>query len=222
MSSVPFIEESFHVKRVSPESFDHLMSFGYRRVRNTFYRYSLGEYQSEIVTVVPLRIQLANYFPSESQRKTLRKNRDLEVTFKPLEITPEITELFAQHTKRFKENIPEFIEIFVAEYQNPCETLQCEIRDSKKLVAVSFLDVGKFSTSSIYAMFDLEYSKRRLGIYTMLLEIQYSIENGKKYYYPGYAYDKSSFYDYKKTFHGMEYLDWREKKWLPFPRLTTL
>lgn len=219
MIEIPFIQENFYVENVSHESFDHLMSFGYRRARNIFYRYTLGEYNSEPVVVVPLRIELAKFMLSESQKKTLRKNKDLHYTFKPLEITEEIDTLFSEHTNRFKENIPETIEIFVSEYSNPCETLQCEVRDKDKLVAVSFLDIGKNSISSIYAMFDLEYSKRRLGIYTMLLEIQYAIETGKKYYYPGYAYDISSFYDYKKTFYGMEYLDWSKKEWLPFPRL---
>lgn len=219
MSGIPFIQENFYAENVSYESFDYLMSFGYRRTRNIFYRYTIGQNDSELVLVVPLRINLSKFMLSESQKKTLRKNKDLHYTFKPLEITKEIEELFSKHKTRFKENIPERIDIFVTEYKNPCETLQCEVRDGEKLVAASFLDIGKTSTSSIYGMFDIEYSKRRLGIYTMLLEIQYSIETGKKYYYPGYAYDKPSFYDYKKTFYGMEYLDWSKIEWLPFPRL---
>lgn len=219
MSEIPFIKEHFYVDYVSAESFDHLMAFGYRRARNIFYRYTIADYLVERAIIVPLRIELSKYFLSDSQKKTWRKNQDLQYTFKPLEITYEIEELFHQHTQRFKENVPEAIEVFVSNYSNPCETLQCEVRDKDKLVAVSFLDIGKNSISSIYAMFDLEYSKRRLGIYTMLLEIQYAIETGKKYYYPGYAYDISSFYDYKKTFYGMEYLDWSKKEWLPFPRL---
>ncbi len=216
---IPHIIETFHAEYVSPESFDHLMSFGYRRAGNIFYRYSTNKHNSETVVVIPLRIQLAQHKLSKSQKRTLLKNKDLHHTFTQLNITEEIEKLFSKHTQRFKENIPQTIDSFVSEHINPCQTLQCEVRDKDKIVAVSFLDIGKISTSSIYGMFDLEYSKRRLGIFTMLLEIQYSIEQGKKYYYPGYAYDISSFYDYKKTFYGMEYLDWRKRKWLPFPRL---
>ncbi|HNM06329.1 MAG TPA: hypothetical protein PKK05_25645, partial [Leptospiraceae bacterium] len=60
-----------------------------------------------------------------------------------------------------------------------------------------------------------DLSKRSLGIYTMLLEIEYSIQMKKDYYYPGYAYVETSFYDYKKNFNGLEYLDWN-KGWKPF------
>ena len=64
-------------------------------------------------------------------------------------------------------------------------------------------------------MFDLAESKRSLGIYTMILEIMYAIEKKKKYYYPGYAYEKPSFYEYKKKFDNVEFYDWQSGIWLP-------
>jgi arginine-tRNA-protein transferase len=82
------------------------------------------------------------------------------------------------------------------------------------LIAVSFLDIGEASTSAVYAMFGLRYSRRSLGIFTMLEAIRYSGELGCRYYFPGYAYEEPSFYDYKKNFTGLEYLDWR-RGWLP-------
>jgi len=57
-------------------------------------------------------------------------------------------------------------------------------------------------------MFDPDESNRRLGIFTMLKEIEYSIDAGKQFYYQGYAYEGSSFYDYKKQFSGTEAFDW--------------
>ena len=58
-------------------------------------------------------------------------------------------------------------------------------------------------------MFDPACSQRSLGIFTLLLELEYAIRNKKKFYYLGYAYEGASFYDYKKRFKGTEVFDWK-------------
>ena len=63
-------------------------------------------------------------------------------------------------------------------------------------------------------MFDLRESWRSLGIYTMLLEIQYARERRCRFYYQGYAFDAPSVYDYKKLFNATEWFDWNGH-WLP-------
>ena len=63
-------------------------------------------------------------------------------------------------------------------------------------------------------MFEPDESKRSLGIYLILLSIQLSKQYKKRFYYPGYAYKESSFYDYKKKFSALEYYDWCGQ-WLP-------
>jgi arginine-tRNA-protein transferase len=76
------------------------------------------------------------------------------------------------------------------------------------LVAVSYFGIGELATSGIYAMFEPTESPRSLGIFTLLKEIEYSIEQGKEFYYLGYCYEGESFYDYKKRFRGTEVFDW--------------
>jgi Putative arginyl-tRNA:protein arginylyltransferase len=89
--------------------------------------------------------------------------------------------------------------------------------DGDRLLAASFLDIGRQSTSAVYAMFEPSESKRSLGVFTMLEAIRHSRELGCKYYYHGYAYREPSVYDYKKNFAGTEYYDWSEG-WKPFTR----
>ena len=60
---------------------------------------------------------------------------------------------------------------------------------------------------------------RRVGIFTMLKEIEYAIAAGKRYYYHGYAYEGESFYDYKKKFNAVEYFDWAGN-WLSLEKET--
>ena len=80
---------------------------------------------------------------------------------------------------------------------------------------MSYFDIGKKASSGIYAMFDPEVSMRGLGIFTMLKEIEFAVDTGKQFYYQGYAYEGSSFYDYKKRFRGTESFDWNGK-WTTF------
>ncbi|HEY0658296.1 MAG TPA: hypothetical protein VGD05_07470, partial [Pyrinomonadaceae bacterium] len=90
----------------------------------------------------------------------------------------------------------------------PCEAMEVCVYDDEKLLAASFFDVGEKAISSVYAMFEPTETRRSLGIYTMLLEIEYARTNAVEFYYQGYAYEGNSFYDYKKRFNGLERYDW--------------
>ena len=71
-----------------------------------------------------------------------------------------------------------------------------------------FLDLGQDSSSSVYSIFDPNESKHSLGIDLILRSITLSLELGKRFYYPGYAYLEPSAYDYKKKLSALEVFDW--------------
>ena len=73
--------------------------------------------------------------------------------------------------------------------------------------------VGSRSCSSIYAAFNPAFSRRRLGVYTILAELEFAREQELDFYYLGYATIEPSCYDYKKEFRSLEYYDW-EGRWL--------
>lgn len=205
-----FINEAFEAEHVTPEQMDLLLADGWRRFGTKFHRYNLNIYQEEIVRVVPLRVRLADFRFSKSQRRVLRRNEDLRFDLIPADITEEIHELFDAHKDRFRSDAPDSIYTFLSREPGvPCPTYELTVRDgAAKLLAASFFDVGDISVSSIYGIFDPTEAKRGLGILTMLKEIEWALVNGKQYYYPGYAYDIDSFYDYKKRFSALESFDW--------------
>lgn len=205
-----FINEEFFSFQASPERMDALWQNGWRHFGVHFYRYNLGFYEYEIRRVLPLRIRLADFKFSKSQRRVFNKNTDLETIIRPAEIDAEKEGLFERHKRRFKSGTPDSIFDFLSEEPAavPCKALEICVFEKGKLVAASFLDVGKESVSSVYGMFEPSEEKRSLGILTMLLEIRYALERGKKFYYSGYAYEGSSFYDYKKRFSALESFDW--------------
>ncbi|MEP6788798.1 MAG: arginine-tRNA-protein transferase [Acidobacteriota bacterium] len=211
------INEEFYAESVTPAQLDLVLADGWRHFGTHFFRYNLGVHQGEIRRVIPLRIRLADLILSKSQRRVLRRNSDLDVKVQPTDITDETRDLFERHKRRFKSGVPDSIFDFVSTdaANGPTEGLEVSVRDGGRLVAASFFDAGATSVSSIYGIFDPDETSRGLGIFTMLKEIEYAKENGKTFYYHGYAYEGESFYDYKKRFSALEAFDWKGK-WSPF------
>src|SRR5215510_6729883 len=212
-----FINEYFMHAQVEPEQMDWLWAMGWRHFGTYFFRYSTARHWGEEKSVLPLRVDLSKFEPSRSQKRVLARNRDLRTVIRDTVIDETKENLFYSHRKRFKENIPGAISNFLSDRPAivPCRNREICVFDRDRLLAVSFLDIGSTATSAVYAMFDLEDSKRSLGIFTMLEAIRYSRELNCRYYYPGYAYRGASIYDYKKKFSGLEYFDWNDQ-WLPF------
>ena len=206
-----FIHEEFKAARVTHGQLDTLLANGWRHFGTYFFRYNLGFVGEDIRLITPLRIRLSEFSISKSQRRVLRENADLHIRVEPLQIDYAAEELFHRHKQRFDHHTPDSIFEFLAgtAETSPCETKQIRVFEGDDPIAVSYFDIGGRSCSGVYAIFEPAHSNRRLGIFTMLKEIEYAIETGKEFYYQGYAYQGESFYDYKKRFRGTEFFDWK-------------
>jgi leucyl-tRNA---protein transferase len=204
-------EEFFVSWRVSPREMDRLWAEGWRHFGALFFRYRRSVYGGRGCTVMPLRLDLARFAPSRSQRRVLAKNRDARVRVAPTAVDAEMERMFERHKARFADEVPESLGNFLsfAPASVPCPNEMICVRLGGRLAAVSFLDVGERATSAVYAMFDPAHARRSLGIFTMLEAIRRSRELGRAHFYPGYACLEPSVYDYKKNFAGLEHFDWR-------------
>jgi leucyl-tRNA---protein transferase len=215
----PFINEAFTCDAVPPAVMDALWAAGWRHFGADFFRYSLQmDEQGALQTIQPLRLDVADFSASKSQRRVLNRNADIEWEIIPARADAEVQRLFHLHRERFTSNIPDSIFSFLATERPdsvPCECLEFRALLEGRLVAVSYLDVGAEATSSVYGLFDPEFARRSPGILTLLKEIEWSRENGKRLLYPGYATREASHYDYKKQFAPLSALDWISGEWLP-------
>ena len=210
-----YINQAFEADKVTTAQLDTLLANGWRHFGTYFFRYNLGMVGDDIRLVTPLRIRLSEFSFSKSQRRVLRDNADLKIRVEPLRVDAEAEELFHRHKQRFENHQPISLYEFVSgdAESSPCETKQIRVFDKDKLVAVSYFDAGGRACSGVYGIFEPRESKRGLGIFTMLKEIEYTIDNDKEFYYQGYAYEGESFYDYKKRFRGSEVFDWK-RSWV--------
>lgn len=205
------INEEFYTPQVSPQQLDALLADGWRHFGEHFFRYNIGIHENELRRVLPLRVRLANFEISKSQRRVLRKNQDLQTIFRSIEVTTEKEDLFERHKQRFNHAVPDSLYDFLSFEPAgvPCEALEVCVYEKNKLLATSFFDVGASSVSAVYAMFEPSEISRSLGIFTMLLTIDFASKTGKDFYYSGYSYEGNSFYDYKKRFSALEEFDWK-------------
>ncbi|MGI8811508.1 MAG: arginine-tRNA-protein transferase [Pyrinomonadaceae bacterium] len=210
-----FINEEFYAESVSPRQLDLLLADGWRHFGTHFFRYNLGFYELDIRRVIPLRIRLADFSLSKSQRRVLRKNDNLRIEISVLAIDSSAEELFHRHKMRFKGDVPNSITDFLGSGPSPVDTRELRVLENNQLAAVSYFDVGDACISGVYAMFEPHAAALGLGIFTMLQEIELAKDNNKEFYYLGYAYEGNSFYDYKKRFRATEVFDW-QGGWQPF------
>lgn len=216
----PALDDSFICDSVPAEFMDRLWEAGWRHFGRYFFRYSSQpDLAGGTQTITPLRIDLASCTFTKSQRRVLRKNADLRHDIVPAFLDDDIRSLFHRHKERFTSNVPDALENFLGPEpdKGPCECRMLRVFAGERLVAASFLDLGQRAASSVYGIFEPEFARRSLGIFTLLLEIQHCRDSGLRWLYPGYATAESSAYDYKKQFCGTEYLNWSTSGWLPSP-----
>jgi arginyl-tRNA--protein-N-Asp/Glu arginylyltransferase len=209
----PQVNEYFLATATDPAQMDALWAEGWRHFGVYFFRYSrLGNNH-----VLPLRVRLADHTPSRSQRRARNRNQDLQLKLQPAFVNSEVEALFARHRTRFTHNVPESIYSFISRRPAyiPCRCHSLTLYHQNRLVGISYLDEGEQATSSVYQCFDPAYTKRSLGILMIVHSIELSRSWGKAYYYPGYAYQEPSEYDYKKRLGALEYFDW-QGNWLKF------
>ncbi len=216
MSQVPNIDEAFFATRVARMTMDELWATGWRHQGHLFFRYDACEMQGDWHQIVPVRIKVPEFRMSKSQRRVWRKNQDLRWEVVPAIIDDATHEIFDRHRLRFSDNVPDTIHCFFSDrpHDLPCDCLALRAFLHDRLVAVSFLDLGQRSTSSVYAIFDPDDSKRGLGTMTLLKELELSAASGMEHLYPGYATRETSHYDYKKTFNALQGMDWPSYRWL--------
>jgi arginyl-tRNA--protein-N-Asp/Glu arginylyltransferase len=214
----PELDDAFICDSVPAEFMDRLWEAGWRHFGRYFFRYSSqSDEQGATQTITPLRIDLASCSFTKSQRRVLSKNTDLHHDIVPATLDDELRAMFQRHKQRFTHNIPDSLETFLGPdpATGPCECRMVRVFEGDRLIAASFFDMGQTAASSVYGLFEPEFAKRSIGIFTMLLEIQHCRDAGLRWLYPGYATHEPSAYDYKKQFRGTEWLDWSKGEWSP-------
>lgn len=97
-------------------------------------------------------------------------------------------------------------------------TKMLKIWDGEALIAVGYFDLGENSVAGILNFYHPDYRQYSLGIGLYLQIINYAIELGKLYFYPGYVKEGDEKFDYKVLHISQLIEEWnaKEEKWVKF------
>jgi len=200
----------FFAVEISAEELEEIFSRGWRK----FGMYYFKPVCSDCRECVPIRVKTDELHPTRSQKRVIKECKDLIVEFKDIEYSDEIFEIYQEHSmKRFGKdsNKEDFYNSF---YAQSCPTMQSEYYIDNRLAAVGFIDISSNAFSSIYFIYKDEFSKYKLGTYSVFKESSYALSLGLKYYYLGYYIENNHSMAYKNSFHINEKMDWNTKEWL--------
>jgi len=211
------ITEIHYPEMLAPEKLDDYLARGWFRMGMMIFTCHFLCFENELYSAVWTRLPLEDYAFSKSLRKIIKRNKDrFRVVIRPAEFNEEKDELYQLHKTRFEGYIaPTLSESLFgnSNRSNIYNTWETSIYEGDKLIGASFFDLGSDSMASIMGLFDPSYERYSLGIYTMLLEIQYGQAQKMQYYYPGYVVPGYERFDYKLRVGKVEYYHLRKKNW---------
>ena len=185
---------------------DSLSKQGFRRSQNVLYRPSCAE----CAACLSARINVNDFTPSRSQKRTIRRNRRLERRATSPWATEEQYELFRRyledrHADGGMADMDAF-EFAAMIEETPIRTRVVEYSDmdTGELEAVCLTDVLDDGVSMVYSFYVPDRSRDSIGTYIILDHIEIARENGLPHVYLGYWVPGSAKMGYKSAFSGLE------------------
>ncbi|KAA1193070.1 arginyltransferase [Pseudohalioglobus sediminis] len=173
-------------QEVDQTLYSNLSVIGFRRSGNHLYR----PHCEGCEACIPARIPVNHFAPNRSQRRTLSRNRDLEV-----ELTADIRdeaafELYRRYIEQRHHDgdmYPPDREQYLSFLDNAWEcTRYFRFYEQGRLVGVSVVDELLDGLSAIYTFFAPDAEKRSLGRYAVLWQVEKARELNLDYLYLGY------------------------------------
>jgi len=201
---------------MNPSLLMKLTRTGFRRSGDMIYR----PHCARCAACVSVRVSATQFRSTRSQRRVWRRNLDVEVTPEPAEFNAEHFELYlkyqaARHpSSSMYDPDPEKYESFlISERANTDFYL---LRIAGKLAGVAVADRLADGLSAVYTFFDPALTKRSLGTFAILWELNHARNLGLDWVYLGYWIDACKKMSYKTRF--MPAQGYIENRWQPLKR----
>lgn len=196
---------------------DQLSLRGFRRSQSVAYRPACADCGA----CLSVRVPAQDYVPTASQKRIMRRNKDVERRACAPWATEEQYDLFRDYLmSRHADggmadmDVGEFASMIeettvksrIIEYHDPA------LGPSRSLIASCLTDIMGDGLSMVYSFFQPSVARRSLGLFMILDHIAIAREAGLPYVYLGYWVPGSSKMDYKARFTPFEYFrggDWR-------------
>lgn len=187
--------------RLPPDLFDQLLEQGDRRSGPLLYRPSCPACNA----CEAIRVHVPSFRPTRSQRRAARRNEDVTVERLRPSVSAEHLRLYNRHSRERGLSLREQpatetdYRFFLVE--TSVDSWEVRYLVDGRLIAVSILDFGDRSVSSVYHYFDPGEARRSMGVFSVLREIELCRELGMEWYYLGLYVEACAHLNYKAEYH---------------------
>src|SRR5262249_3847680 len=194
---------------ITERAYQDLLCRGWRRFGEDFFRPACPR----CVKCRSLRVNVDEFKPSRSQRRTLQRNSQIRIAVQPPTLTRDHLRLYNvyhadMHGRRAwkRQTITEesYEETFLA--GNHSFAREFLYFDGDRLVGVGLVDIVAEALSSVYFFHDPLWRSKALGIFSILQELKFAKELGLRYQYLGYWISECQSMSYKSQYRPHEIL----------------
>jgi arginine-tRNA-protein transferase len=199
-----WVTHTFAVPTVPAETYEEMIGAGWRRSGTFFYQ----NHCPGCKACQPIRVPVEEFEPSKSQRRVMRRNKDVTVSVVPNVFDREVFELYRRYQEERHGKDETSGESGFRRFlcDSAVVTVQMHYRVDKRLIGVGWVDELTDALSSVYFIFDPDESRRSLGTFSVLEEIDRARELGMQWHHLGFYVKDSRKMSYKANFRPHELL----------------
>lgn len=205
-----WVTHVFHTQFLAPGMYESILNQGFRRSGTLFYQNHCPGCQA----CHPIRVDVQNFMPSRSQRRVLKKNRDVVVRLAPDVFQDEDLRLYRTYcaARHPSHSLPEREDYVRFLLNSPVPTNIMRYLLNEQQIGLGWIDILPQSLSSVYFSFDPAYSARSLGTFSILQQIELCRLLGKPWLQLGFWVHDCQKMNYKNNFRPCHILvngQWR-------------
>ncbi|UCE88411.1 MAG: arginyltransferase [Pseudomonadota bacterium] len=187
------------------DHYAQLSAMGFRRSGDHLYRPHCRTCRA----CIPVRIPVDSFTPNRSQRRTWRANADLRVNAAPATFSDEQFALYRRYIQTrhpgggMDNDNPDNYMCFISSPWSSSKLY--EFRAGSRLLCVAVTDHFRDGLSAVYTYFDPEPSRRALGVYAVLWQVEKARDLGLRWVYLGYWIRDCLKMSYKSQYRPLEH-----------------
>lgn len=209
-----------HLNNLPPATLDTYLERGWFRMNQRVFITHFLHFDGGFYPALWLRYPLQNGMAGIIEKKLAPVQKRFQLNIMPWEYSGEQEALFSAYRQGAGIDLsPSLLDLLLGqEAENIFNSYQVEIRDSGRLIALGIFDMGLNSAAGITNIFDPEYRKHSPGKALIYAKMQYCLQQGFHWFYPGYAVPGKSRFNYKLDIapHHTEYFFPTKGQWLPY------